>query len=81
VGGRVAVLDDFRSLELVSNGRRRIIRSRLRQNKGHQKAWETFVSAISLGGMPPIPYQQLVGVTQATFAAVKALRSGQPEPI
>jgi predicted dehydrogenase len=81
VGGRVAVLDDFRSLELVSNGRRRIIRSRLRQDKGHQKAWETFVSAISLGGLPPIPYQQLVGVTQATFAAVKALRSGQPEPI
>jgi hypothetical protein len=29
------------------------------------------------GGEPPIPYDQLFGVTRATFAAVESLRSGK----
>ncbi len=34
-----------------------------------------FANAIRTGGQPPIPYEQLVGVTKATFAAVESLRS------
>jgi predicted dehydrogenase len=75
--GRVAVLDDFRSLELIQNGRRKTFTSRLRQDKGHLAAWESFVEAISAGGPPPIPYDQLLGVTQATFAALDSLRTSQ----
>ena len=75
-GGRVAVLDDFRSLEMVCDGRRKMFHSRLRQDKGHRAEWEAFVKAILTGGMPPIPYKHLFGVTRATFAAVEALRSG-----
>ncbi|MEW6716591.1 MAG: bi-domain-containing oxidoreductase [Chloroflexota bacterium] len=75
-GGRIAVLDDFRSLELVQDGRRRMVRSRLRQNKGHRAEWEAFSQAILSGGPPPIPYKHIFGVHQATFAAVEALRSG-----
>lgn len=75
-GGRVAVLDDFRSLETVHAGRRQMFRSHLRQDKGHRAAWEAFVKAIVTGGQPPIPYNQLFGVAQATFAAVESLRSG-----
>ncbi len=76
-GGRVAVLDDFRSLEMIHNGNRRIERSRLRQDKGHRGIWEAFTDAIIEGGQPPIPYDHLFGVTEATFAAVEALRSGE----
>ncbi len=76
-GGRVAVLDDFRSLELVQNGRRRKIQSRLRQDKGHQAEWEAFSRAVSSADVPPIPYEQLIGVTRASFAAVQSLRSGE----
>jgi len=76
-GGRVAVLDDFRSLEMVHNGRRKKISSRLRQDKGHAAIWQAFVDAILQGGQPPIPYDQLFGVTQASFAAVQSLRSGE----
>ena len=78
VGGRVAVLDDFRSLELIHQGKRRVIRSLLRQDKGHRAEWEAFSQAIISGSIPPIPYEQLFGVTEATFAAVEALRSRQP---
>jgi predicted dehydrogenase len=35
-GGTIAVLDDFRRLELVQRGRKKVHRSRLRQDKGHQ---------------------------------------------
>ena len=73
--GRVAVLDDFRSLELVHNGRRKVNRTRLHQDKGHRSIWEAYISAITNNGSPPIPYNHLVGVTQATFSAVEALRS------
>ena len=76
-GGRVAVLDDFRSLEMAHHGRRRTFRSRLRQDKGHQAEWLAFRDAILGGGDAPIPYQHLFGVTAATFAAVEALRSGE----
>jgi predicted dehydrogenase len=73
-GGRVAVLDDFRSLELCQKGSRKVIRKRLRQDKGHRGAWAAFLSTLTSGGEPPIPYDQLLGVTSATFAAVNAVR-------
>lgn len=72
-GGRVAVLDDFRTLELVSDGRKAKRRSRLRQDKGHKAEWEAFVNAIRMGGPPPIPYDDLISTTRASFAAVKSL--------
>lgn len=75
--GRVAVLDDYRSLELIHNGRRHLIPSRLRQDKGHQAEWRAFAQAITQTGEPPIPYEQLVGVTRTAFAAVEALRTGR----
>jgi predicted dehydrogenase/threonine dehydrogenase-like Zn-dependent dehydrogenase len=75
-GGRVAMLDDYRALETVQNGRRQVHRSRLRQDKGHHAEWEAFVETIVTGGPPPIPYEQLFGVTRATFAAVEAIRQG-----
>jgi predicted dehydrogenase len=73
-GGRVAVLDDFRVLEMVRDGHRTLFRQA--QDKGWTSEWVALVRAICEGGEPPIPYEQLVGVTKATFAAVKSLRSG-----
>jgi predicted dehydrogenase len=78
VGGRVAVLDDFRTLELVSQGKRQGFHSRLRQDKGHLAEWEAFSQAVIAGGPPPIPYEHLFGVTEATFATLDAIRSQQP---
>jgi predicted dehydrogenase len=75
--GRVGVLDDFRSLAFVRGGRQDIQRTPLRQDKGHAAAWSAFLAAVSAGGPPPIPYNQLFGVTAATFAAVQALCSGE----
>lgn len=78
VGGKVAVLDDFRSLELVSKGRRKVIHTYLRQDKGHRAEWEAFSQAVIGGGPAPIPYEHLFGVTEATFSVMDAIRSRQP---
>lgn len=71
-GGRIAVLDDFRALEMVRDGRRKVVR-RI-QDKGWKDEWRAFVQAVRAGGPPPIPYAHLLGVTKATFAAVESLR-------
>lgn len=74
-GGRVATLDDFRTLEMVHQGKRQLIRSPMRQDKGHRAEWEAFSAAIIAGGPAPIPYEHLFGVTEITFSVIDALRS------
>ncbi|MGD0876957.1 MAG: bi-domain-containing oxidoreductase [Anaerolineales bacterium] len=74
-GGRIAVLDDFRTLEMIQAGRRSLLKRTL--DKGWKDEWIAFSNAICTGSQPPIPYEQLFGVTKATFAAVQALREGQ----
>ena len=73
--GKTAVLDDFRTLELATNGSRQLTKSRLRQDKGHQASWQNFVRSVTSGGSPPIPYGQLIAATTASFAAVESART------
>lgn len=71
--GTVAVLDDFRRLEITANGRRQVHSSPLGQDKGHQAAWANFLDCLRRGGPPPIPYEQIIAVTRASFEAVEKL--------
>ena len=81
-GGRIAVLNDWRRLELVSHHKSKIFRHPFKQDKGHQRAWKAFLGAVAgEEDTPPIPYSQLIGVTQASFAALESLRSGEPVSI
>ncbi len=72
-GGSIAILDDFVSLTTVRDGKRK--EERKAQDKGWKAEMEAFAKTIREGGAPPIPYEQLIGVTQATFAAVESIRS------
>ena len=71
--GTVAVLDDFRSLEVTANAKRVVVRSPLGQDKGHAASWANFLAAVHAGGPPPIPYAQLLGVSRMAIAAETAL--------
>lgn len=73
-GGQVSVLDDFVALQTIRDGRK--TEAKGAQDKGHVAEWKAFAKSIYEGGMPPIPYEQLIGVTKSTFAAVEALRTG-----
>ena len=70
--GQIAVLDDFVSLQTVKDGKKNAVKAV--QNKGWVEEWKTFARAIRASGEPPIPYEQLIGVTKATFAAVESIR-------
>jgi len=77
-GGVVAVIDDFRRLDLICNGRKKVLKSRLRQDKGHRGEWEAFVAAVRNCTPPPIPFEDIVATTLATFAIEESLSKGTP---
>lgn len=70
--GKIAVLQDYRSLELVAGGRKTVVRSHLRQDKGHQASWAAFVQAIREVSTPPIPYRQLLAVSKAAILCTRS---------
>ena len=73
--GKVAVLDDFRALDLTSGGHTRGVRRG--QDKGHRAIWQAFLACLRAGGLAPIPYEQLFGGARAALAAVRSLETGQ----
>ena len=76
-GGAVAVLEDFRRLETVSQGRKQIFRSLLRQDKGHRGEWKAFVDAVRSGADSPLALAEIVTTMLATFALEESRSSGQ----
>jgi len=76
-GGAVAVLEDFRRLELVRHGKKQTFRSRFRQDKGHRAELEAFAAAIHSGGEIPIPFEEIVLSTLATLRALESRSSGR----
>lgn len=73
-GGDVAVLDDFRRLELTRGGNTRRLRSG--GDKGHAAIWAAFAASLQAGGPPPIPYEHIFSGARAGFAALRALETG-----
>jgi predicted dehydrogenase/threonine dehydrogenase-like Zn-dependent dehydrogenase len=73
--GTVAVLDDYVSLTVVKDGKKKVESGV--QDKGWRGEMAAFAEAIKSGGEAPIPYEQLIGVTKSTFAAVESIRTGR----
>ncbi len=76
-GTRIGIMDDFRSLELATETKTTTLKSRFSQDKGHQAAWQNFITCISAGKNPPIPYEQLIAVARASFAAITSANTGE----
>jgi predicted dehydrogenase len=77
-GGSVAILEDFRRLELVRNGRKQTTRSRWGQDKGHKAEMQAFVDALRGKTPPPILWEEIVGSTLATLRLQNSFQAGQP---
>jgi polar amino acid transport system substrate-binding protein len=80
-GGRVAVLDNFRTLEMVKGGRRRVERSWFKQDKGHAGELHAFTRAVRGGTPSPIAFGSLVKTTLTTFRILDALRTQIPQAV
>jgi predicted dehydrogenase len=75
-GGSIAVLDDFRQLELVRNGKKTIERSPLKQDKGHAEEWRAFAAAVRSGKKAPISFEGIVASSLATLRAYRSCQTG-----
>jgi predicted dehydrogenase len=72
-GNGVARIDDFKVLSLSRKGKTQTSRGRL--DKGHRREVELTVDAMRNGKEAPIPFGELVEVTEATFAVEEAIRT------
>ncbi|MBL8103553.1 MAG: hypothetical protein JNM02_13550 [Anaerolineales bacterium] len=69
----VAILDDYVSLSVVKDGKKKVESGA--QDKGWRAEMAAFAESVKAGKEAPIPYEQLIGVTKSTFAAVESIRS------
>jgi hypothetical protein len=75
-GGRIAILDDFRSLERITNPQESkpvpdYARIKVTAHPGNGS-----LKQIRTGGEPPIPYPQLLSTSRVSFATLESLRLG-----
>jgi predicted dehydrogenase/threonine dehydrogenase-like Zn-dependent dehydrogenase len=74
-GGTVGVIDDFKSLTIHGKNTRI---TKGAQDKGHRAEVAAFMDAVANGKPSPVPFDDLVASTLATFKAVESIvRSGQ----
>jgi len=74
---RVAVLDDFKTLELVRRGKRQRVGGG--KDTAHDAEAQAFVQAVARGGAAAISLDSLARTTRATFAIERALRTGEAQ--
>jgi predicted dehydrogenase len=71
-GRRTAVLDNYRTLLMHQNNKKR--KKRLfNQAKGFQQEVDAFIMALKTGGPMPIDWESLLAVTQTTFLVHRSL--------
>jgi predicted dehydrogenase/threonine dehydrogenase-like Zn-dependent dehydrogenase len=79
--GSVAVLEDFRRLELARNGRKQTIRSRWRQDKGHRGEWAAFAASIRQFRDGAIPFEEIVCSTLAALRIHESVSTAKRQAV
>jgi hypothetical protein len=72
-GGSIARMDDFKTLSLSRDGKTETFKGG--RDKGHRREMELTIEAMELGKDAPIPFAELIEVTEATFAVEEAIRT------
>jgi predicted dehydrogenase len=78
-GGKMAILDDFRSLETSAGGKHHRERL-LKQDKGHAAEIATFIENVRRGSAE-VELDVLAAVSRCTFAMRRGIASERVEPI
>jgi predicted dehydrogenase/threonine dehydrogenase-like Zn-dependent dehydrogenase len=74
--GAVAQLEDFEVLTLTRGMKTEQIKAA--KDKGHRKQFELTLAAMKSGREAPIPFHEIVEVTEATFSILKSISTGEP---
>jgi polar amino acid transport system substrate-binding protein len=73
--GTAIVMDDFKRLTIIGDGGRRT-EAKGSQNKGHRKMLEVWGQFLQTNQGSPIPFEQIVDTTLATFGILDSLATG-----
>ncbi len=71
----IAVIDDFKSLEFIREGKRE--KEKRHQDKGHQKQISLWLRSIAEGTSIPVPFVESVNSSIATFMIHESLNKGE----
>lgn len=72
--GSSAILDNFKALRLY--GKTKEKKSLFNQDKGQKQMIEQYLQGL-LNGKPAIPFEEIVAATEASFAVLESLKTGQ----
>ncbi len=78
--GLVAVIDDFRRLEIISKDIRKRRKDWLSQDKGHAAEIKAFLDGVR-SRTAPVPLEHYILTTLCTIKAVESLNSRQPQDV
>lgn len=78
--GKLAVLDDFRSLSLVEGGKTAVSKS-ANQDKGHEEEILAFIRAVTKGEPTGLALESQLVTTLTTFKILDSLRTGMAVPV
>jgi predicted dehydrogenase len=76
-GGTVIAIDNFLTLSITENGRTRVEKATMGQDKGHRGELEAFAAAVAAGGPAPVDEAELVETSLATIAVLESLGEGR----
>ncbi len=74
--GAIARLEDFELLQMVRSGKTERIKAA--RDKGHRRELQLTLQAMLSGAEAPIPFAQIIEVTETTFAIAEAIAAAQP---
>jgi hypothetical protein len=72
-GGSIARMDDFKTLSLSRDGKTETFEGG--RDKGHRREIELTIEAMEKGKDAPIPFAELLEVTDATLAVEEGIRT------
>lgn len=73
--GISVTLNDFKELKIYGKGRSKK-KKLLNQNKGQKEMVEAFINGLLKDGNVPIPFEDLVAVTKASFRVLESIKNG-----
>ncbi len=76
-GGAVYVVDDFRELLIVRQGKKKR-KKQFFQDKGHREEVRRFIEAVKTGSEMPIPFEEIVATTLTTLKIEESILLGKP---
>ncbi len=72
--GKTAILNDFKELKIYGSGKPSSKKS-LNQNKGQKEMVTAYFNGLVNDGEIPIPFEEIVSVTNATFKVIKSIKN------